>query len=188
MAVSTNINVDYIPTGGTMVEQPYSGASSGWVGCFDLWTDGSLLMARCLNEPENGLIYTTSGRTTVPGMTGWVASGVASGTQVDFLNITDLNANYEYARTEITEVAGGVETRTTVTGRNFSYTIPTGVDSITITMIFLPKAARMYVPNASNNASLPVKVRVGNSSDVAEGVKKIYVGNSSNRSIKVFEE
>ena len=189
MAVSTNINVDYIPTGGTMVEQTYSGASSGWVGSFDLWTNGTLLRAGCLNEPEAGRIYTTSGLVTDPSLIGWVASGVASGTQVDFLNITDYHPEqYTYARTEIEETTGSTTNTLTFTGRNFSYTIPTGVDSIIITMIFLPTGAKMYVPNTSNNAAKPQKIYVGDSSDQSDGVVKMYIGSHTDRAIKVFEE
>lgn len=188
MAVSTNINVDYIPTGGEMTEQNYSGASSGWVGSFDLWTDGTLLRAGCLNEPEAGKIYTTSGLVTDPSLVGWVATGVAVGTQVDMLNITDLNAAYEYTRTEIVETVGSTETTTTFTGRNFSYTIPSGVDRVTITLIYLPKGATMYVPNATNNASKPTRIYVPDSNNDSDKVLKMYIGNSSNRAIKVFEE
>lgn len=187
MAVSTNINVDYIPTGGTMVEQPYSGASSGWIGSFDLWTNGTLLRAGCLNEPEAGRIYTTSGLVTDPSLVGWVATGVASGTQVDFQNITDLNAAYEYNRTEITETVGSTETTITFTGRNFSYTIPTGVDSIIITLIFLPKGTKMLVPNNSNNTVKPQKIYVP-VSRLSKNTVKMYIGSSADRSIKVFEE
>lgn len=187
MAVSTNINIDYIPTGGEMTEQNYSGSSSNWIGCVDLYTNGTLLRARCLNEPETGYIYTTSGRVTVPGMTGWVASGVASGTQVDFLNITDLSSAYEYSHTEVEETIGSTSTTTTFTGRNFSYTIPTGVDSIIITLIFLPKGAKMYVPNASGRASEPLKIYVGDENEESVAVTKMYVGGSNNKAIKVFE-
>lgn len=188
MAVSTNINVDYIPTGGEMTEQNYSGASSGWIACFDLWTNGTLLRAGCLNEPEAGKIYTTSGLVTDPSLVGWVASGVASGTQIDIQNITDLNPAYTYHRTEIVETVGSTETTITFTGRNFSYTIPTGVDRITITMISLPKGATMYVPNSTNNSAKPQKIYVGDSNDVSDKVIKMYIGSSANRSIKVFEE
>lgn len=189
MAVSTNINVDYIPTGGTMVEQPYSGASSGWVGSFDLWTNGTLLRAGCLNEPEPGRIYTTSGLVTDSSLIGWVSSGVASGTQVDFLNITDYHPEqYTYARTEIEETTGSTTNTLIFTGRNFSYTIPTGVDSIIITMIFLPTGAKMYVPNASNNAAKPQKIYVGDSNDQSDKVVKMYIGSHTDRAIKVFEE
>jgi hypothetical protein len=189
MAVSTNINVDYIPTGGTMVEQSYSGASSGWVGAFDLWTNGTLLYAGCLNEPEAGRIYTRSGLVTDPSLVGWVASGVPSGTQIDFLNIVDLNPSaYEYARTELVETVGTTETTTVYTGRNFSYTIPTGVDRITITMIFLPKGATMYVPNSVNQATQPIKIYVGDNNDESDKVEKMYIGSHTNRAIKVFED
>lgn len=189
MAVSTNINIDYIPTGGTMVEQNYSGAASGWVGAVDLYVNGTLLYAGCLNEPEAGRIYTRSGLITNPSLTGWVASGVPSGTQVDFLNIVDIRPSvYEYNRTEIAEVVGSTTTTTVITGRNFSYTIPTGVDSITITLIYLPKGATMYVPDGSNLARKPQKVYVGDSSDQSDKVLKMYIGSSNDRSVKVFEE
>ena len=188
MAVPININVGYIPTGGTMVEQTYSGASSERIGSFDLWTNGTLLCAGCLNEPKAGKIYTTSGLVTNPSLVDWATTGVASGTQVDFQNITDLSAVYEYARAEIIETIGSTETTITFTSRNFSYTIPTGVDKLTITLIFLPKSTTMYVPNTTNNAVKPLKIYIGDNTGISDGVIKMYIGSSSNRSIKVFEE
>lgn len=189
MAVSTNINVDYIPTGGSMVEQPYSGASTGWVGSFDLWTNGALLMSGCLNEPEAGRIYTTSGLVTDPSLIGWVATGVAVGTQIDFLNIADYHPErYTYARTEIEETTGSTTNTLTFTGRNFSYTIPTGVDRIIITLIYLPTGAKLYVPNSTNNAVKPQKIYVGNDNDESDKVLKMYIGSHTNRAVKVFEE
>ena len=187
MAVSTNINVDYIPTGGNMVEQNYQGASSGWVGSFDLWTNGTLLQAGCLNEPEGGYCYTTSGMVTSTKFTGWVANGVASGTQVELLNITDLNSKYRYSRTEIEEKVGATTNTRVFTERNLSYTIPTGVDSITITLIYLPKVVDLYVPNSTNNSVEPQKIYVSVERESKKAVK-VYVGNHANRAIRVFEE
>ena len=187
MAVSTNINIDYIPTGGTMREHNYSGASSEWMGCVDLYVNGTLLYARCLNEPETGKIYTTSGLVTDSSLTSWTNSGVAVGTQIGFQNITDLNSSYEYTRVEVQETTGSTTTTTTFNGRNFSYTIPSGVDSIIIIFIYLPKGAKMYVPNSHNQATEPNKIYVGDSNDESVEVQKIYIGSSSDRAIKVFE-
>ena len=186
MAVSVNINVNYTPTGGKRTEQPYSGEKAGWIGCFSLALDNKVIHPECLNEPEAGYVYTTSGKYSDPSIFGWNSTGLGSGRVVDITNVKDLSSKYSFRSIEVSETAGGKTTITEYTARNLHYTVPTNVTSVIVAINYLPTVGKFYVPNQTNNAVTPNKIYVPDKDEKSKQVLKMYVGDKDGKSIQIY--